>query len=69
MFEAKDEHGRSTAPSDHDLLAALRALEAGLDASLHEERGSAFLDSAARIVGRAQGAMPAPPRRPVIIEP
>ncbi len=69
LFEAKDAQGRSVAPADRDLLAALRALQAGLDASLREGVGSAFLDSAARIVGRAEGPTPAPARRPVILEP
>lgn len=69
MFESKDEEGRSVAPADRDLLAALRALEAGLAASLREESGSSFLDSAARLVGRAQGALDAPARRPLIVEP
>ena len=69
MFEATDEEGRSVAPADRDLLGALRALEAGLEASLREEGGSAFLGSAARIVGRAQGAPVAPSRRPLIVEP
>lgn len=69
LFEAKDEQGRSIAPSDRDLLAVLVALEAGLQASLGEQPGSAFLDSAARIVGRAQGATTSPPRKPLIVEP
>jgi hypothetical protein len=69
LFEAKDGEGRSVSPADRDLLAALRGLEAALEASLREEGGSLFLDSAARVVGRAQGTTPAPPRRPLIVEP
>ncbi len=69
LFDAKDEEGRSVAPADRDLLGALQALEAGLDASLREQGGTAFLDSAARVVGRVQRAPAAPPRRPLIIEP
>jgi hypothetical protein len=69
LFETTDEHGVKIAPPDRDVLAALTALEAGLLASLREEGGSAFLDSAARIVGRAQGAPAAPAARPLIVEP
>lgn len=69
LFEPKDEAGRSVAPADRDLLGALKALEAGLDASLREQGGTAFLDSAARVVGRVQGASAVPPRRPLIVEP
>jgi hypothetical protein len=69
LFEAKDQGGRSIAPPDRDLLPVLAALEAGLQASLGEEAGTAFLDSAARIVGRAQGPSTSPARKPLILEP
>lgn len=69
LFEAKDEAGHSISPPDGDLLAALQALEAGLQASLREEGGTTFLDSAARIVGRAQGAPASAPPKPLIVEP
>lgn len=71
LFEAKDEQGVKIAPPDRDVLAALHALDEGLKASLREDGGSAFLDSAARIVGRAQGGAPAAsaPHRPLIVEP
>lgn len=69
MFEAREDDGRSVAPADQDLLPALRALEAGLVASLRDSGGSAYLDSAARLVGRAQGAPQPPSRRPLIVEP
>ncbi len=69
LFEAKDEEGRPVKPPDQELLLALRALEAGLSASLREEGGTAFLDSAARIVGRTQGAPSALPKKPLIVEP
>lgn len=69
LFESKDEAGRSISPPDRDLLAALQALDEGLQASLREEAGTAFLDSAARIVGRAQGAPASPRAKPLIVEP
>lgn len=69
LFEAKDEQGVKIAPPDRDVLAALTALDASLEASLREEGGSAFLDSAARIVGRVQGAPREPATKPLIVEP
>lgn len=69
LFEAKDEQERSLAPPDRDLLPVLAALEDGLQASLDEGAGTAFLDSAARIVGRAQGPSTSPARKPLILEP
>jgi hypothetical protein len=69
LFETTDEHGVKIAPPDRDLLPALQALDAGLQASLREEGGTAFLDSAARIVGRVQGAPANAPRKPLIVEP
>jgi len=69
LFEAKDEQGVPVGPPGRDLLAALSAVDAGLQASLREEGGTTFLDSAARIVGRVQGAPASPPKKPLIVEP
>jgi len=57
--EAKGERGQPVAPDDADLLAALRALEAALAATLEERAGAtAFLDTATRLAARF-GARPA----------
>ncbi len=69
LFEAKGEDGRALKPADGELLPALQALEASLAASLREEGGTTFLDSAARIVGRAQGAPVVVPMQPLMVEP
>jgi hypothetical protein len=69
LFQAKDEAGVTISPPDADVLAALAALEAGLSASLKEDGGSAFLESAARIVGRVQGAPAISTKKPLIVEP
>jgi hypothetical protein len=69
LFEAKDESGRVTSPSDHDLLPALTALGEGLEATRREDAGpTAFLDTAARLVGRQEAGSRSAPR-PLIIEP
>ena len=69
IFEAQDAEGTVRRPSDRDLAAALRGLEGALTATVHEKEGpQAFLDTAARLVGRLGGA-PAPRSRPLIVEP
>lgn len=69
VFEARDGEGEVHRPSDPDLAAALHALEAALAATAGEKEGPrAFLDTAARLVGRLGGA-PANPPRPLIVEP
>ena len=69
IFEARDEKGELHRPSDRDLAAALRGLEGALTATLSEKEGPrAFLDTAARLVGRLGGA-PATRPRPLIVEP
>jgi hypothetical protein len=69
IFEARDEKGELHRPLDRDLVAALRGLEGALTATLSEKEGPrAFLDTAARLVGRLGGA-PATRPRPLIVEP
>jgi len=69
MFEARDEDGAVHRPSDRDLAAALGGLEGALAATVREKEGPhAFLDTAARLVGRLGGA-PATRSRPLIVEP
>lgn len=69
MFEAKDEGGAVHRPSDRDLAAALKGLEGALAATIKEKEGThAFLDTAARLVGRLGGA-PTTRSRPLIVEP
>jgi hypothetical protein len=69
VFEAQDADGAVHRPSDRDLAAALRALEGALAATVREKEGPhAFLDTAARLVGRLGGA-PATRPRPLIVEP
>jgi hypothetical protein len=69
IFEASDDDGAVHRPSDRDLAAALRGLERALAATVHEKQGPhAFLDTAARLVGRLGGA-PARRPRPLIVEP
>jgi hypothetical protein len=68
IFEARDEGGAVHRPSDRDLAAALRGLERALAATIRENEGPhAFLDTAARLVGRLGGA-PAGRPRPLIVE-
>lgn len=72
LFEAKDEQGPAAAPDGRDLLGALTALDACLDDARREASGpTAFLDSAARLLGRLQGPASAarPPAHPLLIEP
>lgn len=70
LFAAKDEDGRPVAPDDRDLLATLTALENGLAHAILEKAGpEAFLETAARLLGRMQGAPLTPPRKPLIVEP
>ena len=69
LFEAKGENGAVHRPSDRDLGQVLRALEGALRGTLQEREGPrAFLATAARLTGRL-GRPPAPPSRPLIIEP
>jgi hypothetical protein len=69
IFEARDDDGAVHRPSDRDLTAALRALEGAVEATVREKQGPhAFVDTAARLVGRLGGA-PAKRPRPLIVEP
>lgn len=68
LFEAGGGPSEAARPNDSDLLAALGALEGCLvDAGREEAGATAFLDSAARMLGRLQGE---PTRsRPTLIQP
>jgi hypothetical protein len=69
MFEAREDDGTLRRPSDRDLAAALGGLEGALAATIREkESPQAFLDTAARLVGRLGGTPSARPR-PRIVEP
>ena len=69
IFEARSEDGTVQRPADRDLVAALRALEGALAGTIGENEGPhAFLDTAARLVGRLGGAPAARPS-PLIVEP
>ena len=69
LFEAKGDDGAVHRPSDRDLGAALKGLERALAATVREKEGPhAFLDTAARVVGRLGGA-PTTRSRPLIVEP
>jgi hypothetical protein len=60
LFQARDAEGRSTAPDDRDLGAVLGALEGALADVMREKAGgTAFLDTARRLVG-APAAAPEP---------
>jgi hypothetical protein len=69
LFEARDASGTPHAPDDRDLLAVLQSLQASLEDCLREQSGpTVFLDTAARVSGRAlPAARPAP--RPLIVQP
>jgi hypothetical protein len=54
LFEAKDATGPRRAPADRDLLAVLKALEAGL-AVPGDGSPTSFLDTVVRVVGRQSG--------------
>jgi hypothetical protein len=70
IFEARGEDGTVQRPADRDLVAALRALEGALAGTIGENEGPhAFLDTAARLVGRLGGAAAPPRPRPLIVEP
>jgi hypothetical protein len=70
IFEARGEDGTTQRPADRDLVAALRALEGAIADTVREAEGAhAFLDTAARLVGRLGGRAAAPRPRPLIIEP
>jgi hypothetical protein len=69
MFEAREESGEVKAPSDRDLRPVLDALGQGLEATINEGAGpTAFLDTAARLVGRQEGGARRAPH-PLIVEP
>ena len=65
LFEAEDEAGRKAAPDDRDLLAVLKAIEAGL-AITDDDSATSFLDTVTRMTG--QKAKPQASRlvRPVL---
>jgi hypothetical protein len=70
LFEARDESGAVRRPADRDLVAALRALEGALESTIREKEGPhAFVETAARLVGRLGGPRAAPRPRPLIVEP
>jgi hypothetical protein len=70
IFEARGEDGTVRRPADRDLVAALRALEKAVAATIREGEGpQAFLDTAARLVARLGGRSAAPRPRPLIVEP
>jgi hypothetical protein len=51
-------------------VAALRALEGALESTIREKEGPhAFVETAARLVGRLGGPRAAPRPRPLIVEP
>ena len=61
LFEAEDPAGRRAAPDDRDLLAVLKALEAGL--GVHGDGSpTSFLDTVVRVVGRQAGPAADPQR-------
>ena len=60
IFEAEDEGGRKTAPAERDLLAVLKALQAGLRMGT-DASGTSFLDTVVRTLGRS-GTAPLAPR-------
>jgi hypothetical protein len=55
LFEAEDAGAQRVAPADRDLVAVLKALEAGL-AVTGEGSSASFLDTVVRVVGRRTGA-------------
>jgi len=70
IFEARGEDGTLHRPADRDLVAALRALEGAVAGTVREAEGPhAFLDTAARLVGRLEGRPAAPRPRSLIVEP
>jgi hypothetical protein len=70
LFEAKDDEGKTQAPADGDLAAALARLERAVEATRQEEESAhAFLDTATRVAARL-GSPPRPrPRSALIVEP
>ena len=70
LFEAKDEEGRSHAPADRDLIAALARLERAVEATLAQrESAHAFLDTATRLAARLGPPPGARPSPSLIVEP
>jgi hypothetical protein len=70
LFEAKDDSGRQVAPSDSDLLPAVRALDTAVSAAIKEGGGATvFLDTAARLAGRFADTAPTTAPKPLIVEP
>jgi hypothetical protein len=69
LFEARDESGQATAPSDADLAPVLFALEGALLAGQKENAGpSVFLETAARVAVQL-GVTPKASRPTLILEP
>ena len=70
LFEARDEEGRSHAPADRDLAAALARLERAVEATLAQrESAHAFLDTATRLAARLGPPPGARPSPSLIVEP
>jgi hypothetical protein len=70
LFETRDDEGRTHAPADRDLAAALARLERAVEATLREgESPHAFLDTAARLAARLAPPSGARPRPALIVEP
>jgi hypothetical protein len=61
LFEAEGPDGGRVAPADRDLLAVLKALEAGLGVP-SDGAPASFLDTVVRVVGRKTAARPSEPR-------
>ncbi len=69
LFETKGASGTSHAPDDRDLLALLKSLQSSLEECRREQAGeTAFLDTGARVAGRAVPAS-RPEPRPLIVPP
>jgi hypothetical protein len=68
LFEAKDEEGRPVTPDDRDLAPVLAALEGAVaDVRREGTGGTAFLETARRIVGAPVSAATPAPR--LVLEP
>jgi len=68
LFQAQDPEGRPVAPDDRDLAPVLRALDGALADVIRERAGgTAFLDTARRVVGAPDAAASPPPR--LLVEP
>ena len=70
LFLARDPEGRTHAPADRDLAAALSRLERAVEATSREgESAHAFLDTATRLAARLGPPPGARPRSALIVEP